>query len=159
MDKIRKGSDLRKEKWGSPSIQESKIAAMFSKRLCIHTVTNCVTFPRRPGSTAIPWCHHSRPQRLRSIWPAPWIETSGGGLDRSRSVSIYGAGRGHDPWRWPNGSQPLGTRMIMPHSFAFHSSGKCLRLDAMFVYLRGRGCMTSAWHAQKMRSSNGRKRP
>ena len=25
-----------------------------------------------------PLCsHHSRPQRLRSIWPAPWIETSG----------------------------------------------------------------------------------
>ena len=22
-------------------------------------------------------CYHSRPQRLRSIWPAPWIETSG----------------------------------------------------------------------------------
>ena len=57
MDKIRRGSDLRKEKWGSPSIQESKIAAMFSKQLSIHTVTNCVTFPRRPGSTTIPWCH------------------------------------------------------------------------------------------------------
>ena len=39
MDKIRKGSVLRKEKWGSLSIQESKIAAMFSKRLSIHTVT------------------------------------------------------------------------------------------------------------------------
>ena len=41
MDKIRKGSDLhvRKEKWGSPSIQESKIAAKFSKRLSIRTVT------------------------------------------------------------------------------------------------------------------------
>ena len=63
MDKIRRGSDLRKEKWGSPSIQESKIAAMFSKRSSIHTVTNCVTFPRRPGSTTIPWCH----MLLRSI--------------------------------------------------------------------------------------------
>ena len=39
MDKIRKGSDLRKEKWGSPSIQKSKIAAKFSKRLSIRTVT------------------------------------------------------------------------------------------------------------------------
>ena len=38
MDKIKKGSDLRKEKWGSPSIQESKIAAKFSKRLFIRTV-------------------------------------------------------------------------------------------------------------------------
>ena len=63
MDKIRRGSDLRKEKWGSPSIQESKIAAMLSKRSSIHTVTNCVTFPRRPGSTTIPWCH----MLLRSI--------------------------------------------------------------------------------------------
>ena len=40
MDKIRKGSDLRKEKRGSPSIQESKIAAKFSKRLSIRTVTS-----------------------------------------------------------------------------------------------------------------------
>ena len=40
MDKIRKGSDLRKEKWGSPSIQESKIAAKFSKRLSIRIVTS-----------------------------------------------------------------------------------------------------------------------
>ena len=39
MDKIRRGRDLRKEKWGSPSIQESKIAAKFSKRLSIRTVT------------------------------------------------------------------------------------------------------------------------
>ena len=39
MDKIRKGSDERKEKWGSPSIQESKIAAKFSKRLSIRSVT------------------------------------------------------------------------------------------------------------------------
>ena len=39
MDKIKKGSDLRKEKWGSPSIQESEIAAKFSKRLSIRTVT------------------------------------------------------------------------------------------------------------------------
>ena len=38
MDKIRKGSDLRKEKWESPSIQESKIAAKFSQRLSICTV-------------------------------------------------------------------------------------------------------------------------
>ena len=36
MDKIREGSDLRKEKWGSPSIQESKIAAKYS----IRTVTS-----------------------------------------------------------------------------------------------------------------------
>ena len=40
MDKIRKGSDLRKEKGGSPAIQESKIAAKFSKRLYIRTVTS-----------------------------------------------------------------------------------------------------------------------
>ena len=40
MDKIRKGSDLQKEKWGSPSIQESKIAAKSSKRLSIRTVTS-----------------------------------------------------------------------------------------------------------------------
>ena len=40
MDKIRKGSDLRKEKWRSPSIQESKIAAKFSKQLSIRTVTS-----------------------------------------------------------------------------------------------------------------------
>ena len=39
MDKIWKESDLRKEKRGSPSIQESKIAAKFSKRLSIRTVT------------------------------------------------------------------------------------------------------------------------
>ena len=39
MDKIRRGSDLRKEIGGSPSIQENKIAAKFSKRLSIHTVT------------------------------------------------------------------------------------------------------------------------
>ena len=35
-----KGSDLRKEKWGAPSIQESKIAAKFSKRPSISTVTS-----------------------------------------------------------------------------------------------------------------------
>ena len=40
MDKIRKGSKLRKEIWGSPSIQESKFAAKFSKRLYIRTVTS-----------------------------------------------------------------------------------------------------------------------
>ena len=39
MDTIGKGSDLRKEKWVSPSIQENKIAAKFSKRLSIRTVT------------------------------------------------------------------------------------------------------------------------
>ena len=39
MDKIGKGSDLRKEKWGSPNIQESKITEKFSKRLSIRTVT------------------------------------------------------------------------------------------------------------------------
>ena len=39
MDKSKKGSDLRKEKWGSPSIQESEIAAKFSNRLSIRTVT------------------------------------------------------------------------------------------------------------------------
>ena len=40
MDKIRKGSDLQKEKWGSLSIQKSKIAAKVSKRLSISTVTS-----------------------------------------------------------------------------------------------------------------------
>ena len=40
MEKIRKESDLRKEKWGSLSIQESKIAAKFSKRPSIRTVTS-----------------------------------------------------------------------------------------------------------------------
>ena len=53
-----------KKKLGSPSFQESNITVMFSKRLSIHTVTNCVTFPRRPGSTAIPWCH----MLLRLTW-------------------------------------------------------------------------------------------
>ena len=51
MDKIRKGSDLRKEKWGSPRIQESKIAAKFSERLSIRTVT-----PLRDISEKI-WVH------------------------------------------------------------------------------------------------------
>ena len=46
MDKIRKGSDLRKEKWGSPSIQENKIAAnlhchaiawTFSEKTWVHS--------------------------------------------------------------------------------------------------------------------------
>ena len=27
--------------------------------------------------SALKRLYHSRPQRLRSIWPAPWIETSG----------------------------------------------------------------------------------
>ena len=40
MIKIRKGSDLREKKWNSPSIQESKIAAKFSKRFSIRTVTS-----------------------------------------------------------------------------------------------------------------------
>ena len=40
MEKIRKESDLRKEKWGSQSIQESKIAAKFLKRTSIRTVTS-----------------------------------------------------------------------------------------------------------------------
>ena len=40
MEETKKGSDLRKEKWGSPSIQESKIAAKFSKQPSIRTVTS-----------------------------------------------------------------------------------------------------------------------
>ena len=51
--------------------------------------------------------YHSRPQRLRSIWPAPWIETSVGKLCMGTYITYLRL----DPWRWPNGSQPLGTRM------------------------------------------------
>ena len=40
MEKIRKRSDLRKGKWGSLSIQESKIAVKFSKWPSIRTVTS-----------------------------------------------------------------------------------------------------------------------
>ena len=54
MDKIRKGSDLPKEKWGSPSNQESKIAAKFSSNCLFALSRDCVTFTRKPGSTAIP---------------------------------------------------------------------------------------------------------
>ena len=63
MDKIRKGSDLRKEKWGSSSIQEGKIAAKFSKRLSIRTVTSfrdisektwVHSYPMMPQATLCP---------------------------------------------------------------------------------------------------------
>ena len=63
MDKIKKGSDLRKEKWGSQSIQEGKIAAKFSKRLSIRTVTSLRdisektwvhSYPMMPQATLCP---------------------------------------------------------------------------------------------------------
>ena len=50
MVKIRKGSDLRKENWGSPSIQDSEIAAKFSKRLSIRTVTSLRDISETPGN-------------------------------------------------------------------------------------------------------------
>ena len=63
MDKIRKGSDLRKEKWGSPSIQESKIAAKFSKPFTsLRNISEktCGLFLKSPETLrAIFGCHNS----------------------------------------------------------------------------------------------------
>ena len=59
MDKIRKGSDIRKEKWGSPSIQESKIAAKFSKRLSIRTVTSLRDISEKTWVHSYPMMPHA----------------------------------------------------------------------------------------------------
>ena len=59
MDNIRKGSDLREEKWGSPSIQESKIAAKFSKRLSIRTVTSLRDISEKTWVHSYPMMPHA----------------------------------------------------------------------------------------------------
>ena len=61
MDKIRKGSDLRKEKLGSQSIQESKIAAKFSKRLSIRTVTPLRDISKKTWVHSYPMMPHAFP--------------------------------------------------------------------------------------------------
>ena len=55
MDKIRKGSDLREEKWGSLSIQEIKFAANFS----IRTVTSLRDISEKTWVHSYPMMSHA----------------------------------------------------------------------------------------------------